>query len=125
MKARQLEIVVRPFGWLAGWLACALAAGCAEPADTSIRAAPPEQRDALLLQAIRDAGYLCEQIVDVTSPVEIATGWRVLCRDMLVYVASLDTSDAVHIEPIAYGDPVTPVIGRTPDDGGETLVPDP
>ena len=115
---------MRTFGWLAGSLACALAAGCAGPVDTSIRNAPPEQRNALLLQTIRDAGYLCEEIVDVTTPAEIATGWRVLCRDMLVYLASLDTSNTVHIEPIAYGDPAAPIGGRPPDEG-ETVVPDP
>jgi hypothetical protein len=116
---------VKTIGWLAVGLACALAGACAEPADPSLRAAAPEQRDALLLQAIRDAGYLCEEIVDVTMPVEIATGWRVLCKDMLVYLASLDASNAVHIEPIAYGDPATPVIGRSPDATVETVRPDP
>jgi hypothetical protein len=102
-----------------------LAAGCAERAGTSIRTAPAEERNALLLQAIRDAGYLCDEIIDVTAPADTATGWRVLCKDMLVYLASLDASDVLHIEPIAYGDPARAPISRNPDDEAETLRPDP
>jgi hypothetical protein len=119
---------VRTYRLLVASLSCAavfLATGCAERADTSIRNAPAEQRNALLLQAIRDSGYLCDEVIDVTAPVETATGWRVLCKDMLVYFGSLDTNDAVHIEPIPYGDPATPLISRNPDDEAETVRPDP
>jgi hypothetical protein len=105
--------------------AAVFATGCGERAGTSIRTAPAEQRNELLLQAIRDAGYLCDEVIDVTAPAETTTDWRVLCRDMLVYLASLDTSDAVHIEPIPYGDPATPLISRNPDDEAETVRPDP
>jgi hypothetical protein len=119
---------VKTFRLLAGSVTCCaalLATGCAERGGNSIRTAPPEERNAMLLQAIRDTGYLCEEIIDVTAPAELAIGWRVLCRDMLVYLATLDTSDVLHIEPIAYGDPAVPLISRSPDDGAETVRPDP
>jgi hypothetical protein len=125
---RTEKRVVSSYRPVAAWLSCVaamLAAGCTERAANSIRTAAAEERNALLLQAIRDAGYLCEEIIDATAPADTATGWRVLCTDMLVYLASLDTNDALHIEPIAYGDPARAPISRNPDDQAETLRPDP
>jgi hypothetical protein len=100
-------------------------AACSQRPETSIRTAPPEERNALLREAIHDAGYLCDEVIDATAPGESTTGWRVLCADMLVYVASLDAQDALHIEPIAYGDPVIAPLSRDPDAETETVRPDP
>jgi hypothetical protein len=110
-------------------LTCSLlTSACTDRAPPSVRDAPPEERNELLLQAIKDAGYLCEQIVDATAPSGGGgSAWRVLCNDMLVYVASLDAAGAVHIEPIPYGDPARAVFpeSRDPDRGAETQSPDP
>lgn len=125
---RETEGVVAAKRWLVASLSCGaalLGAACAPPADTSIGTAPADERNALLRQAIHDAGYLCDEIIDAASPVGVANGWRVLCTDMLVYVASLDSADGLHIEPIPYGDPATPPVSRNPDDGAETVQPDP
>jgi hypothetical protein len=116
---------VRP---LVGALACGAAvlfAACAKRAETSIRTAMPEERNAMLREAIHDAGFLCDEVIDATAPAEAASVWRVLCTDMLVYVASLDPEDALHIEPIAYGDPAIAPISRNQDTGTETVRPDP
>jgi len=103
-----------------------LASACAQRTESSIRTAPVEERDALLRQAIRDAGYLCDEVIDATAPSGTVTGWRVLCTDTLVYLASLDAEDALHIEPIAYRDPATPPpASRNPDTQTETVRPDP
>jgi hypothetical protein len=99
--------------------------GCAERAEPSVRDAPVEQRNQLLMQAIRDAGYLCDEIIDSTSPPVGDSVWRVLCSDMLVYVASLDSADVFHIEPIPYGDPGPFPVIRNPDNEPERDGPDP
>lgn len=129
MRAPQAQGVVMANRLLVASLSCGaalLASGCAERAATSIRNAEPEERNLLLRQAILDAGYLCDEVIDATAPSQTAIGWRVLCTDMLVYLASLDTEDAVHVEPIAYGDPVgPPLISRDPDKDAETVLPDP
>jgi hypothetical protein len=109
---------------------CALLTGaCTERASSSIEDAAPDERNQLLLQAIKDAGYLCEQVIDATAPSGGGgSAWRVLCNDMLVYIASLDAAGAVHIEPIPYGDPARVVAfpeSRDPDQGAETRSPDP
>jgi len=104
----------------------ALLGACAERAPPSIREAPAEDRDRLLLQAIRDAGYLCDEILDTTAAPTGGSMWRVLCNDMLVYIASLDGADVLHIEPIPYGDPVSfPIESRDPDKESEEPRPDP
>ena len=102
-----------------------LLGACAERAQPSARDAPVDQRNQLLLQAIRDAGYLCDEIIDATSPPVGGSVWRVLCNDMLVYVASLDESDAFHIEPIPYGDPGPIPVIRNPETEPEREGPDP
>jgi hypothetical protein len=130
MRARrQAEGVVTASRLLFTSLSCGaalLATSCSQRPATSIRSAPPAERNALLLQAIRDAGYLCDEVIDATAPAQANTGWRVLCTDTLVYVASLDAQDVLHIEPIPYGDPATPLpVSRDPDTEGETVRPDP
>ena len=125
---RETESVVVAKRLLVASLSCGaalLGAACAPPVDTSIRTAPADARNALLRQAIHDAGYLCDEIIDAASPVGVASGWRVLCTDMLVYVASLDSADGLHIEPIPYGDLGIPPVSRNLDDEGETVRPDP
>jgi hypothetical protein len=107
-------------------LAALFAGACSQQRpETSIRNAPPEQRNALLRQAILDAGYLCDEVIDATVPAQAVTGWRVLCTDTLVYVASLDTQDDLHIEPVAYGDLGGPPVNRNTDTETETVLPDP
>ncbi len=128
-RAQRAKGVVMANRLLVASLLCgaaSLASSCSERVATSIRTAQPEERNLLLRQAIRDAGYLCDEVVDATTPSETAIGWRVLCADMLVYLASLDTEDALHVEPIAYGDPATSLpISRDPEAGPETVHPDP
>jgi hypothetical protein len=125
---REMEGGAGTKRWRVASFSCAaalLGAACAPPVETSIRTAPADERNALLQQAIHDAGYLCDELIDATSPAGVAAGWRVLCADMLVYVVSLDAADALHIEPIPYGDPVTPPGSRNPADEAETVLPDP
>jgi hypothetical protein len=125
---REAEGVAWGVRQLVGVLACGaamLGAACSPRSETSIRTAPAEERNALLRQAIRDSGYLCDEVIDATAPAEAAAVWRVLCTDMLVYVASLDAQDAVHIEPIAYGDPAIAPASRNPEPDTETVRPDP
>ena len=70
----------------------------------------------MLRQAIRDAGYLCDEVIDATAPSQTAIGWRVLCTDMLVYLASLDTEDArAHRADRVWRSRHSPPISRNPD----------
>jgi hypothetical protein len=89
-------------------VALGVLAACADRPAQSPRTASEDERKEIFLQSIRDAGYLCDRVLDVTAAESVETAWRVLCNDMLVYVASLDGDEAIHIEPIPYGDPSLP-----------------
>ena len=79
------------------------AAACTSPPDESVAGssgAPNEQ----LLAAIRDGGYLCDTLIEATAVPGVTSSWRVLCNDLLVYVASRDSVGTLHVEPVPNGD---------------------
>lgn len=84
---------------------------CSRDAIAPIGDAPAAERNALFLQAIRDAGYLCDVVLEADAADGIDNVWRVVCNDMLAYVASLESDEAIHIEPVPYVDPRVPIRG--------------
>lgn len=78
----------------------------AQPIDT-LADLPEARRSARLVAAIRDAGYLCEEVVAATKAEASVPAWRVVCNDALVYLASSEENDdALHVAPLPYTDPL-------------------
>jgi hypothetical protein len=86
-------------------LAQGIAGGCAEQTTDGFGNLPDDERNDRFVGAIRDAGYRCETVIDVMAVQGGRMGWRVVCNDALVYLASLDAADAIDVEPVPYGDP--------------------
>ena len=51
------------------------------------------RRNSRLGAAIRDAGFVCEKVVETTKAEAPVPAWRVVCNDALVYLASSDEND--------------------------------
>jgi hypothetical protein len=86
-------------------LAQGIAGGCAEQTTDGFGNLSDDERNDRFVGAIRDAGYRCETVIDVMAVQGGRMGWRVVCNDALVYLASLDAADAIDVEPVPYGDP--------------------
>jgi hypothetical protein len=108
----------------AAWLA---ASACERaPHTAGVDASPVEARATDLANAIRDAGYLCDTLLEATDVDGTAQSWRVLCNDMLVYVVSADDAGALHVEPVAYGAPgVVQPRSQDPEKQPDTQGPEP
>ena len=86
------------------------AAACLGQSAESLEALPEEQRHEQLLDAIHDAGSLCDELVDARLAEGARPAWRVVCNDALVYLATSEPgSDSLRIAPLPYTDPVVPV----------------
>jgi hypothetical protein len=94
------------------------ASSCSEHAGEPFATAAGE-RNSALVSAIREAGYLCDEVLATNSTETPVRMWRVVCDDLLVYMAMLDDDDALHIEPMPYVDPQASRISitRLPDVG--------
>lgn len=78
-------------------------------------------RNTTFLIAIRDAGFLCDDIASVYGGVNSSTTWTATCRDMLAYTVSVAGSGALVVEPMMqYWDGVGPA---TTPRTGEPLAP--
>jgi hypothetical protein len=100
--------MLRSGGALAALLAGASSAVSicgAQPIDT-LADLSEGRRNARLGAAIRDAGFVCEKVVETTKTEAPVPAWRVVCNDALVYLASSDENDdALHVEPLPYAEP--------------------
>jgi hypothetical protein len=66
-------------------------------------------RNTTFLIAIRDAGFLCNDIASVYGGVDSSTTWTATCRDMLAYTVSVAVSGTLVVEPMMqYWDGVGP-----------------
>jgi hypothetical protein len=94
------------FGIAVAMLAAgSMAAGCTRQASESLSSLTDDERNDRFVDAIRSAGYRCEEIVDVTMAEGGGMVWRVVCNDALVYLASIDATGGIHMEPVPYADP--------------------
>jgi hypothetical protein len=59
-------------------------------------------RNTTFLIAIRDAGYLCGELVSVYGGMGDSTTWTVACREMLAYAVSVGYAGALHVEPAVH-----------------------
>ena len=80
-------------------------------------------RNTTFLIAIRDSGFVCNELLGVYGGVNDSTTWTTTCSQMLAYTVSVASSGALHVEPMLQhldqmGPAVTP---REP--GGDPVLP--
>jgi hypothetical protein len=79
---------------------------CAKPISDALLSASPEERSALLHDALQEAGYDCPDVFGTLAVQD--RSWRVSCNNGLTYLALLEDDGAVGLEPLYYGDVVRP-----------------
>jgi hypothetical protein len=74
-----------------------------------LRAMSPTFLASTLLIAIRDAGFVCEDVVDVDQSEPDSPVWRAHCRDLKAYLVRVADSGALAVEPtLDHWDAITP-----------------
>jgi hypothetical protein len=76
----------------------------AAAAVQELRAMSESYRNTSLLVAIRDAGFMCTEVVAVSAGAGEVGGWRVSCRDATAYWLGVDDSGRLRVDPVFYGD---------------------
>ena len=64
-----------------------------------LRAMSETFRNTTLLIAIREAGYLCSEVVSVYGGIGDSTTWTVSCREVLAYAVGVNHEGALRVEP--------------------------
>jgi hypothetical protein len=76
-----------------------------------LRAMSETFRNTTFLIAIRDAGYLCSEVVSVYGGIGDSTTWTVACREMLSYAVRVSHAGALLVEPtLQYSDGLVPPV---------------
>jgi hypothetical protein len=71
-------------------------------------------RNTTFVIAIRDAGYVCHELLGVHGGVDSALAWTAACSDMLAYTVRIADTGSLAVEPLAtYLDGVFPVAPTT------------
>lgn len=74
-----------------------------------LRAMSETYRNTTFVIAIRDAGYVCHELLGVHGGVDSALAWTAACSDMLAYTVRVADSGSLAVEPLAsYLDGVGP-----------------
>jgi len=94
-----------------------------------LRAMSETFRNTTLLIAIREAGYLCSEVVSVYGGIGDSTTWTAACREMLAYTVRVSHVGDLLVEPtVHHVDAPGPAPVRRefePRDSGPQLVPVP
>ncbi len=77
---------------LSGLLVLALSGACTELS----------RLDESLVDAIRDTGFVCAEVVSSDDLVGDRSQWRVVCEDARAYLASLEQDGRICVSPFAY-----------------------
>jgi len=94
-----------------------------EPAAAKVReleAMSETFRNSTLLIAIRDAGFVCNELLRVYGGLDHSGNWTATCSEMLAYTVSVASTGALRVEPmLQYFDGVVwPV---APEQGGDPI----
>jgi hypothetical protein len=74
-----------------------------------LRAMSPTFLGSTLLIAIRDAGFVCDDVVGVEQIDPDSSAWRARCRDLMAYIVRVTGSGALAVEPtLDYFDAIAP-----------------
>jgi hypothetical protein len=57
-------------------------------------------RNTTFVIAIRDAGFVCHDVIDVYGGVNTSRTWTATCRDMLAYTVHVTDDGALAVEPM-------------------------
>jgi hypothetical protein len=82
-------------------------------------------RNTTFLIAIRDAGYVCNELLRVYGGLDESAKWLVTCSEMLAYTVGVASNGSLRTEPfLQYFDGVTPrIIDRDFDTPSQPAVP--
>jgi len=76
-----------------------------------LRAMSETFRNTTFLIAIREAGYLCSEVVSVYGGIGDSTTWTVSCREVLSYAVGVNHEGALRVEPtLQYFDGLAPAV---------------
>jgi hypothetical protein len=80
-----------------------------------LRAMSETFRNTTFLIAIREAGYLCSDLVNVYGGIGDSTTWTAACREMLAYTVSVSQTGTLLVEPtLQYHDSNGPAVQPAP-----------
>jgi len=68
-------------------------------------------RNTSLLMAVRQAGYVCLEMIGVEAGAEDMAAWRVSCDRAMVYFVADDGSGELTVEPVAFGEALPFALG--------------
>jgi hypothetical protein len=78
-----------------------------------LRAMSETYRNTTFVIAIRDAGFVCHELLEVHGGIEPSMAWTAACSDMLAYTVRVADTGSLAVEPLArYIDGLTPQIER-------------
>ena len=79
------------------------------PHVEALRSPSPIYRNVSLMTVIREAGYVCTDILSSAAGDDALATWRVSCEDAQAYLIAEDGAGGLRVEPIAYFEmPVRP-----------------
>ena len=82
-------------------------------------------RNTTFLIAIRDSGFVCNELRNVYGGVNDSMTWTATCSDLLAYTVRIANAGNLQVEPmLEHSDSVVPNVQQRFDDG-PTLVPPP
>ena len=82
------------------------AGSAAQAAQESLLASSETFRNTTLLVAIRDAGFLCAEVLSAQQVGDQGSGWRVGCPAALAYSVIVAESGRLTVKPVAQWDGV-------------------
>src|SRR5690606_18962118 len=86
------------------------------PHVEALRNPSPVYRNVSLTTVIREAGYVCTDILSSAAGDDGLATWRVSCEDARAYLVSEDDAGGLRVEPIAYIEvPVRPRMQMIPE----------
>ena len=80
-------------------------------------------RNTTFLIAIRDAGFVCNELLGVYGGVNDSTTWTATCSEMLAYTVGVASYGALHVEPMLQHLDGDSRRARPREPGGESVLP--
>ena len=75
-------------------------------------------RNTTFVIAIRDAGYVCNELLRVYGGIDDSGKWTATCSEMLAYTVAVTANGALHVDPmLQYFDGNGPAVPQEPGPG--------
>jgi hypothetical protein len=72
--------------------------------QADLRGASESFRNSTLLIAIRESGFVCNDLMSADQSADSFGGWRVACRGALTYFVAVGASGELVVQPVPMGD---------------------